>query len=66
MYELQIIAIIRVILQDHGSAIKSADDVVKLYKSTPKYQNPKIDEFGIRDTIGKHKIKGMSWKFIGG
>jgi len=59
IYELQVIAIIRKILQDSGSAITSAEDVVNIYKTNAIYQQATIGEGVIREVISKHKIKTL-------
>jgi len=59
IYELQVISIVRRILEDHGSNIKSSEDVVKLYNSTPAYQDKKIGGDALREVVQKHKIKTL-------
>jgi len=59
LYELQVIAVVRSILQDNGSAITRTDDVVNIYNTATKYQDPKIGPDDIREIISKHKIKTL-------
>jgi len=64
LFELQVIAVIRNILQDHGTLIKSAMDVINIYNSNIKYQDTRIKEFHIQETISKHNIKTLLEHYI--
>jgi|GEM_PF-3622207 len=59
IYELQVIAVIRNIIQDNGNAVKSAEDVVNIYNTNKKYQNEKIGAEAIREIVAKHRIKTL-------
>jgi len=59
IFDLRVIAIVRSILQDNGSLIKSSVDVINIYNNNIKYQNSDVKDFNIQEIISKHNIKTL-------